>query len=103
MANLIFVFFIIVTFVAYFYYKTKEFRSTLPIQKKWYKAKAGVALGIFVIVFGLNTSIVYPTLVGFLIAAAFVIIGFMKSFSSYKQVRHEGKFVKEEYELNRNC
>jgi amino acid transporter len=101
LANLFFVFLIIVSFVAYFYYKTKEFRTTLPIQKKWYKAKAGVALGIFVIVFGINTSVIYPTLVGFLIAAVFIIIGFMKSFTSYKRVRHEGRFVKQEYELNK--
>ena len=101
MANLIFVFFIVVSFVAYFYYKTKEFRSTLPIRKKWYNAKAGLALGIFVIVFGINTCIVYPSLVGFLIAAVFILIGAVKAFSSYKRVRHEGQYVKEEYELNK--
>lgn len=101
MANIIFVFFIVISFVAYFYYKTKEFRSTLPIRKKWYKAKAGLALGIFVIIFGLNTCVVYPTLVGFLIAAVFILIGAVKAYSSYKRVRHEGKFVKEEYELNK--
>ncbi|HWL12319.1 MAG TPA: YtpI family protein [Ureibacillus sp.] len=101
MANLIFVFFIVISFVAYFFYKTKEFRSKLPIRKKWYNAKAGMALGIFVIVFGLNTCIVYPTLVGFLIAAVFILIGVVKSYTSYKRVRHEGKFVHEEFELNK--
>ena len=101
MANLIFVFFIVVSFVAYFYYKTKEFRSTLPIRKKWYNAKAGLALGIFVIVFGINTSIVYPSLVGFLISAVFILIGAVKAYSSYKRVRHEGQYVKEEFELNK--
>ncbi|MCM3387471.1 YtpI family protein [Ureibacillus chungkukjangi] len=101
MANLVFVFFIVISFVAYFYYKTKDFRSTLPIRKKWYKAKAGLALGIFVIVFGINTCIVYPSLVGFLIAAVFILIGAVKAYSSYKRVRHEGQYVKEEYELNK--
>lgn len=99
--NIFFLFFIIVSFAAYLYNKAKEFRSTLPIQKKWYKAKAGVALGIFVIVFGLNTCVVNPTVVGFLIAAVFILIGGLKAFSSYKRVRHEGQFVKEEYELNK--
>ncbi|MBD8026235.1 YtpI family protein [Ureibacillus sp. Re31] len=101
MLNYIFVFFIVVSFVAYFYYKTRQFRSTLPIRKKWYKAKAGVALGIFIMVFGLNTCIIYPTLVGFIIAAVFILVGFMEAFSSYKRVRHEGQFVEEEYELNK--
>lgn len=101
MLNYIFVFFIVVSFVAYFYYKTRQFRSTLSIRKKWYKAKAGVALGLFIMVFGLNTCIIYPTLVGFMIAAVFILVGFMEAFASYKRVRHEGQFVKEEYELNK--
>ena len=45
--NYLFVAGIILSFVAYFYYKTKQFRSTLPIRKKWYTAKAGVALAYF--------------------------------------------------------
>ncbi|HWK24228.1 MAG TPA: YtpI family protein [Ureibacillus sp.] len=101
MLNIICVFFIVISFIAYFFYKTKEFRSTLPIRKKWYNAKAGLALGFFVIVFGVNTSIVYPSLVGYLIAAVFILIGLLKSFTSYKRVRHEGQYVQEEYELNR--
>ena len=99
--NYIFVFCIIVSFVAYFYYKTKQFRETLPIQKKWYKAKAGVALGLFVIFAGCNTPIIYPTFVGFVISALFIIIGATMAFGQYKRVLHEGKFVQEEYDLNR--
>lgn len=99
--NYIFVFCIIISLVAYFYYKTKQFRGTLPIQKKWYKAKAGVALGLFVIFAGCNTTIIYPTFVGFGVAALFIIIGATLAFGQYKRVVHEGKFVQEEYELNR--
>ena len=101
MLNIILVTLIIFSFVAYFYFKTKQFRSTLPIQKKWYKAKAGVTLGIFVILFGVNTCIVYPSAVGFIIAALFIILGIMEASANYKRARHEGKFVKEEYELNK--
>ena len=99
--NYIFVFCIIVSFVAYFYYKTKQFRTTLPIQKKWYKAKAGTALGIFVIFAGCNTTIVYPSLVGFVIAALFIVVGASMAVDQFKRFKHEGRFVKEEYELNR--
>lgn len=101
MLNYIFVLIIVGAFAAYFYNKTKQFRSTLPIRKKWYKAKAGVSLGVFIIAFGLNTCIVYPTLVGYAIAAVFVIVGFMEAYSNFKRVRHEGRFVKEEFELNK--
>lgn len=101
MLNIILVTLIIFSFAAYFYYKTKQFRATLPIQKKWYKAKAGLALGVFIFIFGINTCIIYPTFVGYLIAALFIGLGFMEAYSNYKRVRHEGKFVKAEYELNK--
>ena len=99
--NYIFVFCIIVSFVAYFYYKTKQFRTTLPIQKKWYTAKAGTALGAFVLFVGCNTPIIYPTFVGFVISALFIVIGILMAVNHYKRVVHEGRFVKQEYELNR--
>lgn len=92
---------IIVSFVFYFYYKTKQFRSILPIRKKWYTAKAGVAFGVFVILFGLNATIIYPTIVGYLVAAVFVLLGIALASSNYKRVKHEGKYVAEEYELNK--
>ncbi|MDM5334755.1 YtpI family protein [Ureibacillus composti] len=101
MLNIIFIIFIVLSFVAYLFYKTKQFRVNLPIRKKWYKAKAGIALGIFVIAFGINTSIVYPTAIGYAITVIFVIIGFMEAYASFKRASHEGKFVKEEYELNK--
>ncbi len=101
MLNYIFIILIVLSFAAYFYYKTKQFRSTLPIRKKWYKAKANIALGCFIIAFGLNTCIVYPTLVGYAIAAVFVVVGFMQAYSNFKRARHEGRFVQEEYELNK--
>ncbi|MED3661940.1 YtpI family protein [Ureibacillus sp. FSL K6-8385] len=101
MLNAIFVTLIIASFAAYFYFKTKQFRSTLPIQKKWYKAKAGVALGLFVVFFGLNTFVVQDTLLGYIVGAVFVIVGLVESYYSFKRAKHEGKFVQEEYELNK--
>ena len=99
--NYLFVAGIILSFVAYFYYKTKQFRSTLPIRKKWYTAKAGVAIGIFLIFFGLNATIIYPTAVGYGVAAIFILFGALQALNHYKRARHEGKYVQEEYELNK--
>lgn len=101
MLNALFLVLIIVSFMAYFYFKTKQFRTTLPIQKKWYKAKAGVALGLFVVFFGLNTFVVQDTLAGYLVGVIFVIVGFMEAYFSFKRAKHEGKFVQQEYELNK--
>ena len=99
--NFILVAGIIASFAVYFYYKTKQFRATLPIRKKWYKAKAGVALGTFIIFFGLNATIIYPTKIGYAVAIIFVLLGATMINGQYKRARHEGKYVQEEYELNK--
>lgn len=91
---------IIASLVFYFYFKTKQFRSTLPIRTKWYKAKSGVALAAFIISFGLNATILYPDVIGYIVAIVFLIIGIGVGMNSYKRMRHEGRFVQEEHELN---
>ena len=91
---------IVASLVFYFYFKTKQFRSTLPIRSKWYKAKSGVALAAFIISFGLNATILYPDVVGYIVAIVFLIIGIGVGTNSYKRMRHEGRYVQEEYDLN---
>lgn len=100
--NLLFVTMIVFTFIFYFYFKTKQFRSTLPIRTKWYKAKAGVALGAFIAAFGMNAIVIYEgSVVSIIVAAIFVIVGFNVGFKQWKRVKHEGQYVKQEYELNK--
>ena len=69
MLNLIFVFAIIISFVVYFYFKTKQFRSALPIAKNWYKSKANVGFGTFMVLFALNQAYLFPSLFTFIIVA----------------------------------
>lgn len=92
---------IVASLVFYFYFKTKQFRSTLPIRTKWYKAKSGVALAAFIIFFGFNATILYPDMIGYIVAIVFLIIGVILGTNNYKRMRHEGRFVQEEYELNK--
>lgn len=100
--NLICVALIVLAIVAYLYYKTKQFRSTLPIRRKWYKAKAGVALGLFLIFFGINAIAIHQSLVSIIVAIIFFLVGAFEAYNNFKRAQHEGKFVQEEYELNKN-
>ncbi|GLC88303.1 YtpI family protein [Lysinibacillus piscis] len=100
MLNLIFVAFIIISFVCYFYFKTKQFRSTLPIAKKWYKSKANVAFGCFVFFFGLNQAYLFPVMYTFIIVAVLLIFSLYIITENSKKVRHYGRFVEEEYRIN---
>ena len=99
--NFIFVAAIVVSFVFYFYFKTKQLRATLPIRKKWYTSKAGVSLGMFLIFFSCNALILYPDVIGFIVAAIFAVIGIGLGLNNFKRMRHEGKYILEEYEINK--
>ncbi|MEY9975062.1 YtpI family protein [Lysinibacillus sp. RC79] len=100
MINLIFVFAIIISFVFYFYFKTKQFRSLLPIAKNWYKSKANVSLGAFILLFALNQAYLFPGLYTFIIVAILVVLGIFVMIENSKKVRHYGQFVEEEYRIN---
>ncbi|MFJ7950300.1 YtpI family protein [Lysinibacillus sp. NPDC096418] len=100
MLNLIFVFAIIISFVVYFYFKTKQFRSKLPIAKNWYKCKANLGLGAFIVLFALNQAYLFPDVYTFIIAAILVILGIFVIVENSKKVRHYGQFVEEEYQIN---
>ena len=98
--NYVLIVFIVVSAVAYLYFKTKQLRTSYPIRKKWYKAKANIALSIFIAAFGINTALIYNDTLAYIIGAIFILLGSSLLSSSIKRMRHEGKFVKEEYDLN---
>ena len=98
----IFVFLIIVSFVIYFYNKTKQFRtrSVLPIRKKWYSARASMALGSFITFFGINQLFVYQSTVTYIISAIFIVLGVALIYYNYKASRYYYTFLEEEADLN---
>ena len=91
---------IIVSFVWYFYFKTKQLRTTLPIRKKWYTAKASVCLGAFILFFGFNFMLIYQSTLTYVVSIIFVLIGGYFMYHHYKAAKHYGQFVQEELSLN---
>ena len=98
--NGIFIFGIVVSFVWYFYFKTKQFRTTFPIRKKWFSSKASVCLGAFIFFFGLNFLIVYPSSVTYVISGLFILLGAYFMYHNFKAYKHYSQFVQEELRLN---
>lgn len=97
---LIFIFLIILSIVFYFYYKTKQFRATLPIRKKWYSSTASMFLGSFIFFFGINQLTIFQTTVTYIIAGVFIVLGLALMIFNFKAARHYHKFVAEETRLN---
>ena len=101
MINAILIFLIVVSFAFYFYFKTKQFRSELPIAKKWYANRALVALGSLLFFFGLNQLFLFPTTLTYVISGLFIVIGLFTMINYYRVAKHYGQFVEEEFNLNK--
>lgn len=102
MLNYILVFSIIASIVFYFYFKTKQFRTThmLPIRKKMYQSMAGAFLGLLLISFGLNQVVLFSALVNYIVATVFILLGLYVLIFNYRAFKHYQQFVKEEAEIN---
>lgn len=102
--NLLFVYFIIAAGVLYFYFKTKQFRTTrlLPIRKKMFASLAGIALGSMLVFFGLNQFVLFDGMTTYIVATIFILLGAYASIFNFKAYRHYKQFVDEELALNKN-
>lgn len=102
--NFIIVFLIIFSGVAYFYFKTRQFRTSLrfPIQKKMYASMAGASLGALLLFFGINQFIIFDGMITYIIAAIFIVLGLISFTHHYRAHKHYKQFVNEEMILNEN-
>lgn len=101
MINALFVVLIVLSFVLYFYLKTKQFRSELPIAKKWYANRALVALGSLLFFFGINQISLFPSTLTYVISGVLILIGLFTMVYYFRVAKHYGQFVEEEFHLNK--
>lgn len=82
------VFFIALSLAFYVFYKVKYVRSRRPAEKKWLSSKSSIALGAFVLLFGVNQLFLYQTLLTYIIAAVFILIGGMSAWTGIKAYKY---------------
>ncbi|MGD7044222.1 YtpI family protein [Jeotgalibacillus proteolyticus] len=98
----ILVFIIILSAVAYLYFKTKQIRSPRPVEKQWQASRAGIALGLGMGAFGINQLFLFDfefstdLILTYVIAAAFILIGFGSAWMRYKAYKHLTPFLEKE-------
>lgn len=83
----ILVFFIILSLSFYVYYKIKFVRSNLPMERKFLSSKSGIALGLFVGLFGINQLFLHPSTITYIIGAIFIILGFFSVYAGMEAFR----------------
>lgn len=99
--NLIFVVIIVVALMFYLYNKTKQLRTpaALEIRHKWYKAKANVCLGIFILTFGINQFVLFADAITYIVGGIFIALGALVAYENRKRAKHYSAFVAEERQL----
>ncbi|MEL3972601.1 YtpI family protein [Rossellomorea oryzaecorticis] len=96
-------FFITLAFTFYIFYKVKQVRSNRPMEKKWLSAKASMALGLFVALFGVNQLVLFPGTITYIVGALFILIGLGSCWAGFKLYKHVLPYAEREAkELNGN-
>lgn len=101
--NFILVFLIIASAVFYFYFKTRQFRTSqvFPIRKKMFSSKAGMFLGLLLVFFGINQLMLFGGVTTYVISGVFIVLGGYVSIFNWKADKYYTQFVDEESQLNK--
>ncbi|WP_316570952.1 YtpI family protein [Neobacillus sp. YIM B06451] len=89
---------IVFSLAFYVFYKIKYVRSTKLIERKWISSKSGIALGLFVLTFGLNQLYLNHSTVSYIVAAVFVVLGGINIWSGIKAYKYYLPYAIEEAE-----
>lgn len=92
---------IILSLTFYVFYKIKFVRCRLPMEKKYLSGKSGIALGLFVGLFGINQLFLHPSTITYIIGGIFILLGFFSVWAGIKSLRYFKPFaIKELEEIN---
>ncbi|WP_409289756.1 YtpI family protein [Peribacillus sp. SCS-37] len=89
---------IVITFAFYVFYKIKYVRTQRPAEKKWIATKSSMALGLFVVLFGINQLFINTGTVTYIVSAVFILLGGINLWAGYKSYKHYLPFAIEEAE-----
>ena len=66
---------IVATFILFVVFKVRKIRTIRDVRGAYYNSIARIWLGLFLVVFGLNTMLQFHTLVAYIIGGIFVLLG----------------------------
>ncbi|HBV22176.1 MAG TPA: hypothetical protein DEB42_00080 [Jeotgalicoccus sp.] len=66
---------IVATFILFVVFKVRKIRTIRDVRSAYYNSIARIWLGLFLVVFGLNTMLQFHTLVAYIIGGIFVLLG----------------------------
>lgn len=84
----LFVILIVFSITFYIFYKVKEVRSRAAYEKSWIASKAKIALGLFLLSFGLNEFTTVDDKIQLWVAIVFTAYGLFMMVVGYKMYKH---------------
>lgn len=66
---------IVATFILFVVFKVRKIRTIRDVRSAYYNSIARIWLGLFLVVFGLNTMLQFHTLVAYIIGGIFILLG----------------------------
>lgn len=79
---------IILSIIIYFYYKFTLLREPDPLTQEIKNAKARIALGIFLSMFGINQYLFYQTQIALFITLVLLFFGIIQGYGGIKRYLH---------------
>lgn len=73
-------------------------RSKRPMERKLLNGKSGMALGLFVALFGLNQLFLYDTTTTYIVAIIFILLGGLNAWVGFKTYLHHIPYAVREAE-----
>ncbi|WP_209122087.1 YtpI family protein [Alkalihalobacillus sp. BA299] len=83
-----FIILIVISLAFFIYFKIKFWRTTATIEKKWQQTRANIALGSFLIFFGLNLLVFPRSTVDIIIGIIFVLLGLANAYFGFQNYKH---------------
>lgn len=83
----IFAIIIVISLALYIFYKAKFFRTRMPMEKRWISAKSGMALGTFVLFFGINQFFLQPGTTSIIVGIIFILLGGASIWAGFQNYR----------------
>ncbi len=84
----IFTILIVISVGFFIYFKIKQWRAKSTLESKWQQTRGNMALGVFLVAFGLNSLYFPRSTVEIIVGIVFALLGIANIYYGYQAYKH---------------